>query len=53
MVERGHRVQVGEDLLAQRGLRLGVARVRGVEAQLEVAHQLRRHSGFAASTSFW
>ena len=43
VVERGDLVEVGQDLLAQGQLAGLVARVRGVEAQLEVAHELGRH----------
>ena len=39
VVERGHRVEVGDDLLAQRRLGVLVALPRRVEAQLEVAHR--------------
>ena len=45
MVERGDRVEVLEDLVAQRALGLLVALPRGVEAGLEVAHELGRQGG--------
>ena len=45
MVERADRVEIREDLVAQRHLGRRVARPGGIEAQLEVAHELRRHLG--------
>ena len=45
MVERGDLVEVGEDLVAQRRLGRLVGLQLGVEAQLEVAHELRGDRG--------
>ena len=45
VVERDHRLEVGEDLVAQAALGGLVALARGVEAGLEVAHELGRQGG--------
>jgi hypothetical protein len=45
VVERDDVVEVGEDLLAQRGLRFLIRLAGGIEARLEVAHELGRECG--------